>query len=401
MPRPLSVPLRQEIVRRRQQGLPLTQIAADLAIPYGTVRNIWRLYRRHDREGLAPDYRSCGRPVPPPIQKLLRTACDLKREDPVWGAGLIRLQLRKHAHDRDLPSVRSLQLPFVRAGVNRPRRRRAAAVVVPQAVQPHEIWQVDAVENVPLAISQRICWLTVSDEASGAILATEVSPPPPVGTRPRARDPGDVPPRLRPLGPARPRARRQRLSLGLVPRPAPRAGVVVNRAGGRTDLESPGPATRNPKVERSNGLTQQWGELRTCTDCKQAARALNWVGRIQREEYPAIRGRTRWEVFPQLRTPRHGYRRAHEKAMWDLSRVDAFLARGCWRRHADRNGTISIYGHCRAVGRAWAQQELVVRFDASSRCWLVSNQEGEMVKQLPATELTRKRIIALAVSRRR
>ncbi len=176
MPRPLSVPLRQEIVRRRQQGLPLIQIAADLAIPYGTVRNIWRLYRRHDREGLAPDYRFCGRRVPPPIQELLRIACDLKREHPVWGAGLIRLQLRKHAHDRDLHSVRSHQLAFVRAGVNRPRRRRAAAVVVPQAVQPHEIWQVDAVENVPLATGQRICWLTVTDEASGAILATEVSP---------------------------------------------------------------------------------------------------------------------------------------------------------------------------------------------------------------------------------
>ncbi len=124
MPRPLSVPLRQEVVRRRQQGLPLTQIAADLAIPYGTVRNIWRLYRRHDREGLAPDYRFCGRRVPPPIQELLRIACDLKREHPVCGAGLIRLQLRKHAHDRDLPSVRSLQLAFVRAGINRPRRRR-------------------------------------------------------------------------------------------------------------------------------------------------------------------------------------------------------------------------------------------------------------------------------------
>ena len=113
----------------------------------------------------------------------------------------------------------------------------------------------------------------------------------------------------------------------------------------------PAQPTRNPKVERSNGLTQQWGELRTCTDCKQAARALDWVGRIQREEYPAIRGRTRWEVFPQLRTPRHGYRRAHEKAMWDLSRVDAFLARGCWRRHTDRNGMISTTGIAeRSVG---------------------------------------------------
>ena len=33
----------------------------------------------------------------------------------------------------------------------------------------------------------------------------------------------------------------------------------------------PGQPTCNPKVERSNGLTQQWGELHTCTDCEQAA----------------------------------------------------------------------------------------------------------------------------------
>jgi hypothetical protein len=42
LPRPLSVPLRQEIVRRHLPGLPLTRIAAELAIPYGTVRKAWR-----------------------------------------------------------------------------------------------------------------------------------------------------------------------------------------------------------------------------------------------------------------------------------------------------------------------------------------------------------------------
>jgi hypothetical protein len=39
----------------------------------------------------------------------------------------------------------------------------------------------------------------------------------------------------------------------------------------------PGQPTRNPKVERSNGLTQQWGELHTCTDCHQAAQVLAFV----------------------------------------------------------------------------------------------------------------------------
>jgi hypothetical protein len=169
-------------------------------------------------------------------------------------------------------------------------------------------------------------------------------------------------------------------------------GVIWNPAGR---------PTCNARVERCNGLTQQWGELHRCTDRRQAARALARVARIQREEYPALRGRTRMEVFPQLRAPRREYRRAREEALWDLARVDAFLARGCWKRRVDCNGRISIYGHGRSVGRAWARQEVALRFEAPSRCWMVSNQAGELIKQIPASELTRERIMALAVSRRR
>lgn len=162
-----------------------------------------------------------------------------------------------------------------------------------------------------------------------------------------------------------------------------------------------GQPTCNPKVERCNGLTQQWGELHRCADCAEAAAVLAEVARIQREEYPAIRGRTRLEAFPQLAVPRREYAPAGEGAMWDLSRVDAFLSRGCWRRRVDCNGRISIYGHGRSVGRAWAHQEVVLRFEASSRCWMVSDRDGELIKQLPVSELTRERIMALAVSRRR
>jgi len=163
----------------------------------------------------------------------------------------------------------------------------------------------------------------------------------------------------------------------------------------------PARPTCNPKVERCNGLTQQWGELHTCRSPRQAARRLEWAGRVQREEYPAIRGRPRIEAFPALRTPRRAYQPARERALWDLSRVDAFLARGCWIRRADCNGKVSIYGHGRSVGRSRAGREMAVRFDAPARCWSVSDANGEEVKRLPAEELTRKRIMALAVSRRR
>ena len=125
---------------------------------------------------------------------------------------------------------------------------------------------------------------------------------------------------------------------------------------------------------------------------------LAWVCRVQREQYPAIHGQNRAEVFPQLGTPRRSYRRSREAVPWDLSLVDEFLARGCWRRHADGNGVISLYGHGRSVGRPWAGQELVVQFDKASRCWLVSDSGGGLIKQLSASESTREQILPLPLT---
>ena len=42
-----------------------------------------------------------------------------------------------------------------------------------------------------------------------------------------------------------------------------------------------------------------------------------------------------------------------------------------------------------------------MRFDEAKRCWSVFDQGGGLIKELPARELTRERILALAVSRRR
>src|SRR5262245_58544952 len=114
MPRPIPLPTRLEVVRRHQQGTPLTRIAAELAISYGAAREIWGRYRLGGLERLAPDYRAAGRPVPPSTRELTRIACELKRDHPTWGAGRIRLELRAPARGARIPSARSLQLAFVR-----------------------------------------------------------------------------------------------------------------------------------------------------------------------------------------------------------------------------------------------------------------------------------------------
>lgn len=46
----------------------------------------------------------------------------------------------------------------------------------PRATVPHQIWQLDAKEQVRLADGSRVCWLLATDEASGATLEPEVFP---------------------------------------------------------------------------------------------------------------------------------------------------------------------------------------------------------------------------------
>jgi len=60
----------------------------------------------------------------------------------------------------------------------------SAAVRVGRGQAVHDVWAVDAKEAMALADGSHASWLVVSDEASGAVLHTEVFPPP-------ALDPGE------------------------------------------------------------------------------------------------------------------------------------------------------------------------------------------------------------------
>jgi hypothetical protein len=56
----------------------------------------------------------------------------------------------------------------------------------------------------------------------------------------------------------------------------------------------------NGTVERTQGVTQQWAEPQRCPGRAQLAPRLEWAVRMQREAYPALRGRTRLEAHPEL-----------------------------------------------------------------------------------------------------
>ena len=159
----------------------------------------------------------------------------------------------------------------------------------------------------------------------------------------------------------------------------------------------PGQPQKNGHVERGNGVAQQWAEPRSCSTRAQLQARLNKECRVQRERYPSIAGRARIEVYPQLVHTGRPYGLRDEGRLWDLSRVDRFLATLTLYRRASARGGISIYGAVRQIGRAHRGEEVQVRFDASSRQWVVTDLGGQELKRLAAPELSRARILALDV----
>jgi transposase len=178
MGRAVSIPQRRVIFDRAQQGHRVEAIAADLGLPPETVRKLIRRFRTGGATAIAPGYDRCGshqtRRADP---ELIGTATELRREHPTWGAGLIRVILAERYPGRALPSERALQRAFVRADLSPAPVGRRPAAAPRRATQPHETWQVDATEQMPLADGRQACWVRIVDECTGAVLATAVFPP--------------------------------------------------------------------------------------------------------------------------------------------------------------------------------------------------------------------------------
>ena len=175
MPAALPLPIRKEIVERRNRGENFRQIAREMDLSYDSVRAIWRHWETHGK--LAPNYEACRQKGPRKPPAVVDRAIQMKREHPRWGAGLIRLLLSDEFEAQALPSERTLQRWFREAGVGRtpPTQRGSPHVKRGQAV--HDVWAIDAKEMMTLADGSQASWLTISDEASGAIVHVAAFPP--------------------------------------------------------------------------------------------------------------------------------------------------------------------------------------------------------------------------------
>lgn len=170
------MPIREQILLLREQGKTYRQIGEVLDLSSHSVRGICRRVQKAGKASLKPSYEQCGKRGIEFERLVWRSALFLKRRYPTWGGGIIRVLLKKRWPERAMPTVRTLQRWFLKAGLattpalpNRQSQR-------PRAKEVHQCWQVDAVSHQTLANGTEACWLSATDEASRAIVAASAFP---------------------------------------------------------------------------------------------------------------------------------------------------------------------------------------------------------------------------------
>jgi transposase len=177
MPKPIPVPVRRKLWERSQQGETTASLASAFNLSPRTVRSLLKRFRDLGADALRPNYHPptwLPHAYPASVRKAVLA---LRRKYPTWGATLIRLALSQRQPKIAWPHPRTMQRWFQSAGLAPAPPPRRPPRVSGRAQQPHETWQMDAAELIPLANQTLVCWLRIVDEATGAVLKTVVFPP--------------------------------------------------------------------------------------------------------------------------------------------------------------------------------------------------------------------------------
>lgn len=156
----------------------------------------------------------------------------------------------------------------------------------------------------------------------------------------------------------------------------------------------------NGVVERSQGTGKRWTEPAKCRTPQELQERADDMDQIQREEYPSVHGRSRWQAYPELAHRQRPYSQAWEKDHWDLELVLAHMADYSVSRRVDSKGQVSLYGRNHYVGKPYARQDVYVMFDPLDREWVFSNAQGTQLRRRTAQEITPERIKKLQVAHR-
>jgi hypothetical protein len=173
---------------------------------------------------------------------------------------------------------------------------------------------------------------------------------------------------------------------------------VAARPGGRDALEPAAAAAEQRGGGALAGDAKRWGDPGSCDSAAQLQGELDEADRLQRELYPFVGGRSRWEVHPGLRHSGRPYTEAGEPGQWERGRVLEHLAGYAVKRRVDSTGQVSIYDRNYYVGVLQRGREVYVQFDPQRVEWLFSDRQGQCLRSQPAVQIEAERLRTLQLA---
>ena len=155
----------------------------------------------------------------------------------------------------------------------------------------------------------------------------------------------------------------------------------------------PATPTDNAKVERMQGVTSNWAEPAKCASIEQLQQALDLATEIQRNHYPSRScGRiARVEAFPKLTQKA----RLYNPDQFDFTRVYQALRDKSWTRKVSKVGQINLFGIMKSVGAQFKHQQVLIQIDLENKCFCVTDNQQQLIKELPAMQIVQKWIAPL------
>jgi hypothetical protein len=170
----VSLTIRTQLIQSHESGMTAKELSNNYQLNYNTVLDLIRRYKKEGAFGIVPHYSNCGRL---PSSLLSKRLVRLYRYfHPTWGVAYILIKIREKHPNLELLHSRTYERYLESQGaVSMPK-----SIALPietygeKARTAHETWQVDAKEQLKTQDGQPACYLTFTDECTGAILVTNV-----------------------------------------------------------------------------------------------------------------------------------------------------------------------------------------------------------------------------------
>lgn len=403
---PLTEAEKEYIFERKREGAALRQIADELDCAYETGRKWWRYWR----DGTRPAAR--GRPhtgilstYPASVREV---AVALKRAHPHWGPANVKLQLKRdlELEEEQLPSNARLSALFKAECPEavQPRQRRLYPERAPPSVtHPHQRWQVDGKEKVPIGEHDVATILNVRDPVGALMIASQAF----VTTTEKGF-------RKLTLQEVQDTLRQAFAEWGLpLEIQTDRAQVFVGAPQGTfpslftlwlvgLGIQHIVSRDRHPTdqahVERTHRTLgdMAWKD-QPCDAVEQLQPLLDDGRQRYNQELPVqaadCAGRPPLEVRPWAQHSGRPFHSGLEWRLFDLQRVDAFLASHVWTRKVSARGTVEIGRHRYQLGASHAKTTVSVRFISATRVFRFQSCDGTIIADHPAVGLDKPDII--------